>query len=162
MAKRVDKSSSIDNLLNNTHLPYRVEIIVVPLPTKFKLPQIDLYNEFKDLVEHLETFKVHMKLHAYLGEITWWAFLLTLRVMARGWPGNLQSSFITIFEELGKQLLMQFMASKWRRWPIAYLLTMKQQEDESLEAYLTQFNKECLTMEKQDEKITLVALLGRV
>ncbi|KAG6692471.1 hypothetical protein I3842_10G115500 [Carya illinoinensis] len=44
----------------------------------------------------------------------------------------------------------------------AYLLTIKQKEGESLKAYLSKFNKERLTTDDQDEKITLAALLGGI
>lgn len=49
-----------------------------------------------------------------------------------------------------------------RRKPITYLPTTKQMEDESLKVYLTHFNKECMISNDQDEKITLVALLGEI
>lgn len=54
------------------------------------------------------------------------------------------------------------MVSKRRRQLAAYFLTVKQQEKESLKAYLAMFNKECMTMNDQDENITLVALLGGI
>lgn len=53
-------------------------------------------------------------------------------------------------------MLIQLMASKRRRWLTEYLLTIKHGKDESLETYLSKFNKECITTNNQDEKITLV------
>lgn len=38
----------------------------------------------------------------------------------------------------------------------------KAERNESLKAYLAQFNKECMIVEDQDERITLAALLGGV
>lgn len=57
---------------------------------------------------------------------------------------------------------MQFMASRKRRCQSAYLFTVKQCDEESLKAYLSRFNWECMTTDNQDEKITLAALLGRI
>ncbi|KAF5471057.1 hypothetical protein F2P56_011529 [Juglans regia] len=54
------------------------------------------------------------------------------------------------------------MPSRRRQRPIAYLPTVKQKEDEDLKTYLTRFNKERLTTENKDEKITLAALLGGI
>ncbi|XP_040988989.1 uncharacterized protein LOC121236611 [Juglans microcarpa x Juglans regia] len=54
------------------------------------------------------------------------------------------------------------MASRRRMRLTAYLLTVKQREDESLKAYLTRFNKEKMTADNQDEKIMLAALLGGI
>lgn len=55
-----------------------------------------------------------------------------------------------------------FMASRRRRRLTTFLLTVKQWEGESLKAYLARFNKEQMTMEDQDDKVTLAALLGGV
>ncbi|XP_042942590.1 uncharacterized protein LOC122276745 [Carya illinoinensis] len=54
------------------------------------------------------------------------------------------------------------MPSRRRRRPAAYLLKVKQREDENLKAYLARFNKERLTTNDQDGKITLATLLGGV
>lgn len=39
---------------------------------------------------------------------------------------------------------------------------MKQREEESLKTYIYYFNKEQMTIDDQDEKITLVELLGDI
>lgn len=51
------------------------------------------------------------------------------------------------------------MASKRRGRPTTYLLAIKQRKDESLKAYLAQFNKECMTTDHQDKKIKLAAVM---
>ncbi|XP_040988981.1 uncharacterized protein LOC121236604 [Juglans microcarpa x Juglans regia] len=82
--------------------------------------------------------------------------------MARVWFGTLWTGSIDSFEELARQFLTQFMPNRRRRCPVAHLLTVKQREDKSLKTYLTHFNKERLTTDNQDEKITLAALLGEI
>lgn len=66
------------------------------------------------------------------------------------------------FKEMGKKFLIQFMGSRIRMWPITYLFCIKQQEDESMKDYPIWINKKWLTMEDQNEKITLATLLGRI
>lgn len=51
------------------NLPYNAEVMAVPLPPKFRTPQIEMYDKSKDPAKHLETFKTHMMLHDFLGEI---------------------------------------------------------------------------------------------
>ncbi|XP_042958112.1 uncharacterized protein LOC122293660 [Carya illinoinensis] len=136
--------------------------MAVPLPPKFKVPQIDLYDGSKDPVEHLENFKAHITLHGFSEEIACRAFPLTLKGTTRGWFRTLQLRSINSFEELAKQFLIKFMPSRRRRCPSAYLLTVKQREEENLKTYLTRFNIERLTTKDQDEKITLAALLGGI
>ncbi|XP_042958151.1 uncharacterized protein LOC122293724 [Carya illinoinensis] len=136
--------------------------MAVPLPPKFKVPQIDMYDGSRDHMDHLDNFKAHMTLHDFPGEITYRAFPLNLKRIARDWFGTLQPGSINSFEELAKQFLTQFMVSRQCCGSTAYLLTIKQREGESFKAYLIQFKKERLSTEDQDEKITLDALLGGI
>lgn len=89
MAKRIGTSSSIDHLLNNTDLPYNAEIMMVPFQPKFKVLKIELYDGSENPIEHLETFKAHMTLHGFPGEIVCQTFPLTLKGVAKGWFGAL-------------------------------------------------------------------------
>lgn len=41
MARKMEGSSSIDQLLNFTYLPYNTKVMAVSLPPKFKVPQIE-------------------------------------------------------------------------------------------------------------------------
>lgn len=115
MSRKIGTSFSVDTILNNTNLPYSREIMVVPLPLKLKVLKMELYDESKDPVKHLETFKVHMNLHGSFEEIACKAFSLNLKGIARGWFGPLYLASIDSFEEIIKQFLTQFMTSKWRR-----------------------------------------------
>lgn len=49
-AKKIGMSSSVDTLLNDNDLTYNTEIMAVPLPPKFKVPQMELYDRYKDPV----------------------------------------------------------------------------------------------------------------
>ncbi|XP_040996195.1 uncharacterized protein LOC121242392 [Juglans microcarpa x Juglans regia] len=162
MAKKIGTSSSVHQLLSNTNLSFSAEIMAMPLPPKFKISLVDLYDGSKDPVEYLETFKTHMTFHRSQGEVACDAFALTLKGSTRGWFGTLQPGSIQSFDKLGQQFLTQFMASRRHRRPATYILTIKQRRDESLKAYLANFNKEKMAADDQDEKIMLVALLGGV
>lgn len=162
MERRIGAYSLVDQLLTSTNLLYSVEIMAIPLPPKFNVLMIEMYDGTKDPVEHLKTFKAHMKLHGFLGEIACWAFLLTLKGAARGCFGALQPGSVDSFENLGQKFLTQFMASRRRRRSAVYLLTLKQKEVESLKAYLVRFNRERMTSDDHDEKNTLTALLGGI
>lgn len=69
MVRRIGALSLVDQLLTSMNLPYSVETMVVPLPQKFKVTAMEMYNSTKDPVEHLENFKDHMTLHRFPGEI---------------------------------------------------------------------------------------------
>lgn len=69
MGKRIGGPSPMQNLLNQIDLPYNEWVIATPVQPKFKVPQVDIYNGSRDLVDHLENFKVHIVLHGFVGEI---------------------------------------------------------------------------------------------
>lgn len=69
MARRIWGSSLVDQLLNRTNLPYILEVMAVPLPPKFKVPQIELYDRLRDPINHLKNFMAHMNLHRFLEEV---------------------------------------------------------------------------------------------
>ncbi|KAF5477469.1 hypothetical protein F2P56_004106 [Juglans regia] len=84
---------------------------------------------------------------------------MTLKGAARTWFRSLPLGSVDGFRELSCLFLTQFMVSRRRRRPAAYLLTVEQREDENLKAHLSQFNQESMITDDQDEKITLAALL---
>lgn len=95
-----NRSSPIDGLIQGTKLPFSAQIMELPLPPKFKMPQIDMYEGFKDPVDHLETYKAHMNLQVVPDEIMCIAFPTTLKGSTRRWFSNLQLGMITSFREL--------------------------------------------------------------
>ena len=62
-------SSDLDDLVNRTDLPFTIPVNSCPLPQKFRMPQIESYDEVKDPLDHLETFKTLMHLQGVLDEI---------------------------------------------------------------------------------------------
>lgn len=86
---------------------------------------MEMYDRTRHPLEYLETFKAHITLHGFPKEITCRAFPLTLRGLARVWFRSLILGLIGSFGELVRFFLTQFMASKRKRRPEAYLLTIK-------------------------------------
>lgn len=97
MAQKMEGSSSFEQLLNHTNLPYSVEVKVVPLPLKLAASKIDMCDGSQDPVDHLENFKAHITLHGFPGEIACRVFLLTLKVVVRGWLHSVQTDEISAF-----------------------------------------------------------------
>ena len=55
-------SSDLDDLVNRTDSPFTAPINSFPLPSKFRMPQMDSYDGVRDPLDHLETFKTLMHL----------------------------------------------------------------------------------------------------
>ena len=59
-------SNDLDDLVNRTDSPFTTSVNSFPLPQKFRMPQIDSYDEVKDPLDRLETFKTLMHLQGVL------------------------------------------------------------------------------------------------
>lgn len=113
-------------MLNSKNLPYNVDVMAAPLPLKFKVPQIEMYDGFKDNIEHLESFKAHITLHGFSGEVACRAFPLTLKEASRAWFGFLPSGSNDKIGKLARLFSTKFMHSRRRRRLVSYPVTVKQ------------------------------------
>ena len=111
------------------------------------------YNEYKDPLDHLESFKTLMHLQGVLDEIMCIAFPTTLKGPARIWFNRLMSNSIGTFKELSAQFASHFIGGHRYKKFIACLMNIKQREDETLSSYITRFNKEALLIDEADNKI---------
>jgi len=55
-------SSDLDDLVHRTDSPFTAYVITFPLPPKFRILQVENYDGSKDLLDHLESFKILMHL----------------------------------------------------------------------------------------------------
>ena len=55
-------SSDLDDLVHRTDSPFTTSVNSFPLPPKFQMPQVENYDENKDPLDHLESFKTLMHL----------------------------------------------------------------------------------------------------
>ena len=150
-------SSDLDDLVNRTDSPFTTSINSFPLPHKFHIPQINSYDEVKDLLDHLETFKTLMHLQGVADEIMCRAFLTMLKGAARIWFSQLTPNSIGTFKELSAQFTSHFIKGHRYKKFTACLMNIKQHEDETLRSDVTRFNKEALSIDKADDKILIAA-----
>ena len=67
---------------------------------------------------------------------------------------KIPSNSISSFEELSKLFVNNFIGGQRHKHSSSSLLTIEQEEDESLQSFITRFNREALTV---DDKLLLVA-----
>ena len=84
-------------------------------------------------------------------------FPTTLKGVARIWFSRLTPNSINTFKELSAQFTSHFIGGHRYKKSTAYLISIKQREDETLRSYITRSNKEALSIDKADDKI-LVAV----
>ena len=92
--------SDLDDLVHQVDLPFTASVISFPLPPKFRMPHVESYDEFKDPLDQLESFKTLMHLQGMADKIMCRTFPTTLKGPARIWFSRLMSNSIGAFKEL--------------------------------------------------------------
>ena len=79
-----------------------------PVPSKFRLPQLEPFDGLKDPQDHLNTFRTTLGLQQPPDEILCRSFPTTLKATAREWFTKLPNSSIDNFEQLSNAFLRHF------------------------------------------------------
>uniref|UniRef100_A0A2N9FQA3 Integrase catalytic domain-containing protein n=1 Tax=Fagus sylvatica TaxID=28930 RepID=A0A2N9FQA3_FAGSY len=80
-------------------LPFTKRIDEYPLPAKFKVPQLETFDGFKDPLDYLDSFRTIMRLHGVSDEIMCRTFPTNLRGSARTWFNQLETGSIDTFAQ---------------------------------------------------------------
>ena len=99
---------TMDTLVQQTESPFTVEVLLYPLPAKFKMPQVEIFDGVKDPVDHLNTYKNQMELHGYQDPVRCRAFAITLKGPALAWFNRIPPSSISSFRELSIAFVSHF------------------------------------------------------
>ena len=131
-----------------------------PLPPKFRIPQVESYDESKDPLDHLESFKTLMHLQEVADEIMCRAFPTTLKGPTRVWFSRLTLNSIGTIKELSAQFASHFIGGHRYKKSITCLMSIKQREGETLRSYIACFNKEALSIDEADDKILVATFMN--
>ena len=132
-------------------------VTLFPLPPKFRMPQVETYDESKDPLDHLKSFKTLMHLQGVANEIMCKAFPTTLKGLVRIWFSRLTPNSIGTFKELSSQFASHFIGGHRYKKSTTCLMSIKQREDEMLRFYIARFNKEALFIDEIVDKILVAA-----
>ena len=70
---------------------------------------------------------------------------------------KIPSNSVSSFEELSKLFVNNFIGGQRHKRSSSSLLTIEQEEDESLQSFITRFNREAPTVDEVDDKLLLAA-----
>ena len=87
--------------------------------------QIDSYDEVKDPLDQLETFKTLMHLQGVADDIMCKAFPTTLKGAVRIWFSRLTPNSISTFKELSVQFIVHFIRGHRYKKSTAYLMSIR-------------------------------------
>ena len=65
MRENMRRTNHVDDLIHRTDSPFITSINSHPLPSKFKMPSLDSYDETRDPCDHIATFKTIMHLQEF-------------------------------------------------------------------------------------------------
>ena len=94
MRKEMDKLKSavkdkggenLDGMIRRTDSSFITEVLNRPFPLKFRLPQLESYDSFKDPLDHIESFKTLMLLQMTPNKVMCRAFPTILKGVVRVW-----------------------------------------------------------------------------
>ena len=144
---------SVDRMVRAMDSPFTTAVLECPVPSKFRLPQLEPFNGLKDPQDHLDTFKTTLGLQQPPNEILCRSFPTTLKAAARKWFTKLPNSSIDNFEQLSSAFLHHFIGGQCPKRPANYLLIVKQGEKETLRSYVKCFIRETLEVDETDDKV---------
>ena len=116
---------SVDRLVRTTDSPFTAAVLECPVPSKFRLPQLEPFYGLKDPQEHLNTFKTTLGLQQPPDEILCCSFPTTLKRVTREWFIKLPTSLVDNFEQLSNAFLCHFIGGQRPKRPADYLLTIR-------------------------------------
>ena len=151
---------TMDTLVQQTESPFTPEVLNYPLPAKFRMPQVEVFDGVKDPVDHLNTYKNQMELHGYPDPVRCRAFATTLKGPAMAWFNRIPPSTISSFRELSIAFVSHFIGARTYRKPSYHLLTIKQGSQENLKSYVQRFNAESLKIDVLDDKFAVTAFIA--
>uniref|UniRef100_A0A2N9J4R0 Uncharacterized protein n=1 Tax=Fagus sylvatica TaxID=28930 RepID=A0A2N9J4R0_FAGSY len=81
-------------------------------PAKFKVPQLETFDGFKDPLDYLDSFRTIMRLHGVSDEIMCRTFPTNLRGSARTWFNQLETGSIDTFAQLSRAFIDNFIGGR--------------------------------------------------
>ena len=151
-AIREKTDQSLDRIVRKTDSPFTVAVQECPVPSKFRLPQLEPFDGLKDPLDHLNTFKTTLGLQQPSDEILCRSFPTTLKGVAREWFNKLPTSSIDTFEQLSGSFFCHFVGGQRLKRIADHLLTIKQGEKKTLRSYVTRFTRGMLEVDEMDVK----------
>ncbi len=91
---------NLDILVHRSESPFTKRVDDYPLPTKFKVPQLENFDGLRDPLDYLDSFRTVMRLQGVSDEIMCRAFPTNLRGSARVWFNKLEIGSIDTFAQL--------------------------------------------------------------
>ena len=159
---REKTDQSLDKIVKKTDSPFIVAVQECPVPSKFRLPQLEPFDGLKDPLDHLNTFKTTLGLQQPPDVILCRSFPTTFKGVTREWFNKLPTSSIDNFKQLSSSFVRHFVDRQRPKRTADHLLNIKQGEKETLRSYVTHFTRGMLETDETDDKVQLTTFKARL
>ena len=156
------KNVVFNNEENYKDHPFTNDIIVVPLPDKWRGLTMNLYDCSTDPDEHLNIFKTHMTLYTVDQTVWCKVFPTSLREGPLGWFTKLPANSVMNFKVLETKFTTQYKTSRPHRVSSMCLLNVKQEKGESLRAFMERFSKVYMGIRNLNPEIAMHHLISAI
>ena len=146
---------NLDMLVHHSESPFTKRVDDYPLPTKFKVPQLENFDGLRDPLDYLDSFRTVMRLQGVSDEIMCSAFPTNLKGSARVWFNQLETRSIDTFAQLSQAFIDNFIGGRRSARLANYLLNIWQKGWESFRSYVQCFNKEAVQIDEPNEFVAL-------
>jgi len=109
---------NLDGMIKRTDSPFTTNVMECPLPLKFHLPQLEIYDGTKDPFDHIGAFKTLLNLQKTLDEVNYRSFPTILRGATRVWFSKLPASSFANFEQLSDLFVRHFIGPNGIKGPL--------------------------------------------
>ena len=93
-AMKGETKVNLDGMIKRTNSPFITSVLECPLPPKFHLPQLEVYDGTKDPLDHIGAFKMILNLQQTPDEVICRSFPTALRGAVRVWFSKLPMTSI--------------------------------------------------------------------
>ncbi|KAL0405201.1 UNVERIFIED_CONTAM: hypothetical protein Slati_3834000 [Sesamum latifolium] len=139
-------------------IPFSEHIIMEELPAHFRAPShLPAYDGTTDPAKHICKFENAALLHRYTDGIKYRTFLTTLTNSAQQWFDQLPAGSVRSFAEFSSLFRHQFASSKKYQKSVISLFRVKQEDNETLRAYVQRFNTTILEVPTAHQEVLVSA-----
>ena len=78
-AMKEKTTKNLDRMVKMTNSSFTTKVMECPLPPKFRLPQLESYDDLKDPLDHITSFKMTLSLQQTPDEIVCQSFPMILK-----------------------------------------------------------------------------------
>ncbi|XP_073107292.1 uncharacterized protein [Elaeis guineensis] len=156
--QEIEGQKSFSDYDFHTTQPLFRHILDEPIPSQFKMMQVEPYDGSTDPIIHFESYKALVIIQEATDALLYISFLTTLQKAARAWYNGLQLKNIDSFKQLDHSFVAHFSTSRRPSQISDSLFSIKEKETETLRDFMARFNTAILEVRDLNKDMAVSAM----